>query len=108
MITTLVIGNRLKFGIMHSRGQLIFPIGNNKYKREKKVLLSPDVVNGDLNCDLVSENPRVDALHFFCATVNATQLIDKPTRLAQFTDVIIVSDPAHEIPNNNRSRYFPK
>ena len=39
------------------------------------------MLTGDLNCDLLSNNPRGEALLSFCATVNATQLIDKPTRV---------------------------
>ena len=55
------------------------------------------VLTGDLNCDLLSNNPRGEALLSFCATVNATQLIDKPTRVIEnsrsLLDVILVSDP---------------
>ena len=55
------------------------------------------VLTGDLNCDLLSNNPRGEALLSFCATVNATQLIDKPTRVTEnsrsLLDVILVSDP---------------
>ena len=55
------------------------------------------VLTGDLNCDLLSNNPRGEALLSFCATVNATQLIDKPTRGTEnsrsLLDVILVSDP---------------
>ena len=56
------------------------------------------VVTGDLNCHLLSENPRGDALRSFCATVNVMQLIDKPTRVTETSrsllDIIMVSDPA--------------
>ena len=56
------------------------------------------VVTGDLNCHLLSENPRGDALRSFCATVNVMQLIDKPTRVTEtsrsLVDIIMVSDPA--------------
>ena len=56
------------------------------------------VVTGDLNCHLLSENPRRDALRSFCATVNVTQLIDKPTRVTETSrsllDIIMVSHPA--------------
>ena len=56
------------------------------------------VVTGDLNCHFLSENPRGDALRSFCATVNVTQLIDKPTRVTETSrsllDIIMVSDPA--------------
>ena len=41
------------------------------------------VLTGDLNCDLLSNNPRGEALLSFCATVNATQLIDKPTHVTE-------------------------
>ena len=55
------------------------------------------VLTGDLNCHLLSNNPRGEALLSFCATVNATQLIDKPTRVTEnsrsLLDVILVSDP---------------
>ena len=56
------------------------------------------VVTGDLNCHLLSENPRRDALRSFCATVNVMQLIDKPTRVTETSrsllDIIMVSHPA--------------
>ena len=55
------------------------------------------VLTGDLNCDLLSNNPRGETLLSFCATVNATQLTDKPTRVTEnsrsLLDVILVSDP---------------
>ncbi|XP_074635839.1 uncharacterized protein LOC141894176 [Acropora palmata] len=55
------------------------------------------VVTGDLNCDLLSNNPRGEALLSFCAIVNATQLIHKATRVTESSrsllDVILVSDP---------------
>ena len=38
---------------------------------------------GDVNCDLLVKNPKGDALLSFCASVNATQLIDKPTRVTK-------------------------
>ena len=51
---------------------------------------------GDVNCDLLVKNPKGDALLSFCASVNATQLIDKPTRvtksLRSLLDVLIVSN----------------
>ena len=60
--------------------------------RNKDILLT-----GDLNCDLPSNNPRGEALLSFCAIVNATQLIHKPTRVTESSrsllDVILVSDP---------------
>ena len=56
------------------------------------------VVTGDLNCDLLSENLKGDALRSFCAIVNVTQLIYKPTRVTETSrsllDIIMVSDPA--------------
>ena len=55
------------------------------------------VVTGDVNCDLLVKNPKGDALLSFCASVNATQLIDKPTRVTKSSrsllDVLIVSNP---------------
>ena len=52
---------------------------------------------GDLNCDLLSNNPRGEGLLSFCAVVNATQLMHKPTRVTESSrsllDVILVSDP---------------
>ena len=54
-------------------------------------------MTGDVNCDLLVKNPKGDALLSFCASVNATQLIDKPTRvtksLRSLLDVLIVSNP---------------
>jgi len=41
------------------------------------------VMAGDVNCDLLVKNPKGDALLSFCASVNATQLIDKPTRVTK-------------------------
>ena len=55
------------------------------------------VLTGDLNCDLLSNNLRGEAPLSFCAIVNATQLIHKPTRVTESSrsllDVILVSDP---------------
>ena len=39
------------------------------------------VLTGDANCDLLFKNPKSDALRSFCASVNAHQLIDRPTRV---------------------------
>lgn len=54
------------------------------------------VVAGNVNCDLLVKNPKEDALLSFCASVNATQLIDKPTRVTKslhsLLDVPIVSN----------------
>lgn len=55
------------------------------------------VVTGDVNCDLLVKNPKGDALLSFCASVNATQLKDKPMRVTKSSrsllDVLIVSNP---------------
>jgi len=55
------------------------------------------ILTGDLNCDLLSENPRGDALRYFCASVNATQIIEKPVKVnepsATPLDVVLVSNP---------------
>ena len=69
-------------------------------KYTQALLLSKDIVLiGDLNCDLLSSNPRTEALRSFCTLVNATQLINEPTRITQSTstliDVVLVSNPAH-------------
>ena len=54
------------------------------------------VLMGDANCDLLTKNPKGEALSAFCACVNATQLIDEPTRVTKTTrsllDVVIVSN----------------
>ena len=68
-------------------------------KYTQALLLSKDIVLiGDLNCDLLSSNPRTEALRSFCTLVNATQLINEPTRITQSTsiliDVVLVSNPA--------------
>ena len=68
-------------------------------KYTQALSLNRDIgVTGDLNCHLLSENPRGDALRSFCATVNVTQLIDKPTRVTETSrsllDIIMISDPA--------------
>ena len=56
------------------------------------------VLTGDANCDLLSENPKGDALWSFCASINAHQLIDKPTRVTvtsrSLLDVVMVSNKA--------------
>ena len=39
------------------------------------------VLTGDANCDLLLKTPRGDALRSFCASANAHQLIDRPTRV---------------------------
>ena len=54
------------------------------------------ILTGDLNCDLLTTNTRGEALRSFCASVNATQLIDEPTRVTKASrsliDVILVSN----------------
>ncbi|XP_028517192.1 uncharacterized protein LOC114575823 [Exaiptasia diaphana] len=64
----------------------------------KALALNKDIIMcGDLNCDLLSTNPKGEALRSFITSVNASQLIDKPTRVTQTSrsliDVIIVSNP---------------
>ena len=59
--------------------------------------LNKDVIlMGDLNCDLCV-NPRSKALRSLCSSLNATKLIDKPTRVTQskcsLLDVVIISNP---------------
>ena len=53
-------------------------------------------LTGDANCDLLFKNPRGDALRYFCASVNAHQLIDRPTRATMTSrsllDVVMVSN----------------
>ena len=55
------------------------------------------ILTGDLNCDLMSDNPRGDALRSFCVAVNATQLIKDPTRVTNSSstliDIVLSSDP---------------
>ena len=48
------------------------------------------VLAGDANCDLLFKNPRGDALRSFCASVNAHQLIDRPTRVTMVSNKDIV------------------
>ena len=48
------------------------------------------VLTGDANCDLQFKNPRGDALRSFCASVNAHQLIDRPTRVTMVSNKDIV------------------
>jgi len=54
------------------------------------------VLTGDANCHLLFKNPRGDALRSFCASVNAHQLIDRPTRVTMTSrsllDVVMVSN----------------
>lgn len=55
------------------------------------------ILLGDLNCDLMTDNPKAAALHSFCESVNSTQLIKDPTRVTRtsstLVDVITVSNP---------------
>lgn len=67
-------------------------------KYTQALSLSKDIVLiGDLNCDLLSSNPRAEALRSFCTSVNATHLIYKPTRVTQSSstliNVVLVSNP---------------
>ena len=55
------------------------------------------ILTGDLNCDLLKDNPRGTALRSFCTAINATQLIKDPTRIAESSrtliDIVLTSDP---------------
>ena len=60
--------------------------------------LNKDIIlMGNLNCDLLCVNPRGEALRSFCSSLNATQLVDKPTRVTQskcsLLDVVVISNP---------------
>ena len=64
------------------------------------LLLNKDIIlTGDLNCDVLPENHNREgrALLSFFTDVNATQLIDKPTRVTATSrtliDIITVSNP---------------
>ena len=48
------------------------------------------VLMGDANCDLLTKNPKGEALSAFCAFVNATQLIDEPTKVTKTTRSLLV------------------
>ena len=56
----------------------------------------PIIFLGDINCDLLVNNPRGDALRSFCTTVNATQLIKDPIRVIKSSstliDIVLTSD----------------
>jgi hypothetical protein len=73
-------------------------IDNDLMPRYTEVLSSgKDVVlAGDLNCDLLSENPSSEALLSFACCVGATQLIKDPTRVTSnsstLIDVLFVSN----------------
>ena len=67
-------------------------------KYTQALSLNRDIVlTGEVNCDLLTKNPRGDALCSFCISVNAKQLIEKPTRVTKncrsLLDVIMVSNP---------------
>ena len=73
------------------------------------LLLNRDIVlTGEVNCDLLTKNPRGDALCSFCISVNAKQLIEKPTRVTKncrsLLDVILVSNPDLVQSSDVRSR----
>ena len=65
----------------------------------KALSLNRDIVlMGDMNCNLLlTDNPKGNALRSFCADINSTQLIDKPTRVTKtsstLVDVVMVSNP---------------
>ena len=64
----------------------------------KALSLNRDIVlTGDMNCNLLTDNPKGNALRSFCADINSTQLIDKPTRVTKtssnLVDVVMVSNP---------------
>ena len=72
--------------------------GDLLQKYTQALSLNKDIVLlGDLNCDLLSDNPKSKALRSFCAAANATQLIKDPTRVTKSSssliDVILVSKP---------------
>ena len=54
------------------------------------------VLTGDANCDLLLKTPKDDALRSFCTSVNARQLIDRPTRVTMTSrsllDIVMVSN----------------
>ena len=67
-------------------------------KYVKALSLNRDIVlTGDMNCNLLTDNPKGNALRSFCADINSTQLIDKPTRVTKtssnLVDVVMVSNP---------------
>ena len=61
-------------------------------------LNKPIILTGDLNCDLLTDNPRGSALRSFCTAINATQLVNDPTRVTRqsstLIDVVLTSNPA--------------
>ena len=61
-------------------------------------LNKPIILTGDFNCDLLTDNPQGIALRSFCTAINATQLINNPTRVTRqystLIDVVLTSNPA--------------
>ena len=55
------------------------------------------IVTGDLSCDLLTGNPKGNALRSFYSPINATQLIKDPTRVSKTSesliDILMVSNP---------------
>ena len=63
----------------------------------KALSRNKDIVRtGDANCDLLLKTPKDDALRSFCTSVNARQLIDRPTRVTMTSrsllDIVMVSN----------------
>ena len=60
-------------------------------------LNKPIVILGDLNCNVLPDNPENKALTSFMADVNLKQVITTPTKITESSssliDVIMVSDP---------------
>ena len=54
------------------------------------------VLTGDANFDFILKTPRSDVLWSFCTSVNAHQLIDRPTRVTltsrSLLDIVMVSN----------------
>ena len=77
---------------------LNYPQSDLMPKYTQALSLNRDIVlTGDVNCDLLTKNPRENALRSFCISVNANQLIEKRTRVTKnscsLLDVILVSNP---------------
>ena len=55
------------------------------------------IVTGDLSCDLLTDNPKGNALRTFYSTINVTQLIKNPTHGSKTSesliDIFMVSNP---------------
>ena len=58
----------------------------------KALSINRDIVlTGDLNCNLLIDNPKGNALRYFCANINST---DKPTRVTKTSSTLVmVSNP---------------